>query len=156
MPFCNNCGKEVKEGTKFCSGCGASLSDENESTLNQQHNTPGFPCPKCGSPIPNGSIACIKCGTLINQDSHKAAIIIGYIVTILSTLLIPFAGIIVSIIFAIYLGTRNNKNVRKHGIIMIIIAVIIFIIMLIISYISYMNSLDYYMTHNYNYNNYYY
>ena len=134
MPFCNNCGKEVKEGTKFCPDCGNSLTDENETINNQQNNTVGVPCPKCGSIIPNGNIACINCGTLLNQESHKAVIIIGYIATILATLLIPFAGIIVSVIFAIYLGTRNNKSVRKHGIIMIVIAVVLFIILLIISY----------------------
>lgn len=151
MPFCNNCGKEVKEGTKFCPDCGNSLTDENETINNQQNNTVGVPCPKCGSIIPNGNIACINCGTLLNQESHKAVIIIGYIATILATLLIPFAGIIVSVIFAIYLGTRNNKSVRKHGIIMIVIAVVLFIILLIISYSMYVNSLDYRMTHGYYY-----
>ena len=149
MPFCNNCGKEVKEGTKFCPDCGNSLTDENETINNQQNNTVGVPCPKCGSIIPNGNIACINCGTLLNQESHKAVIIIGYIATILATLLIPFAGIIVSVIFAIYLGTRNNKSVRKHGIIMIVIAVVLFIILLIISYSMYVNSLEYKMTHYY-------
>jgi len=156
MPFCHNCGKEVKEGKKFCSGCGASLTDETPTSNTQQNNISGNPCPKCGSIIPFGNVACIQCGTIINQESHKAVIIIGYIATILATLLIPFAGIIVSVVFAIYLGTRDNKSVRKHGIFMIIIAIILFIILIVISYINYTNSLDYYMTHNYNYNNYYY
>ena len=49
MSFCSNCGNKVKEGTKFCSKCGASLSNESES-INNQHNTNlKIPCPKCSS-----------------------------------------------------------------------------------------------------------
>lgn len=153
MPFCSNCGSEVKDNTKFCPECGNSLNHEVESINSQQNNATGTLCPKCGSLIPEGNVACINCGTVLNQESHKTVIILGYIATIISTLLLPFAGIIVSVIFAIYLGTRDNKSVRKHGIIMILLAVVLIIIIFIISYIAYMNSLEYAMSR---YNSYYY
>lgn len=146
MPYCNNCGKEVKEGTKFCSGCGASLSDEEESANTRQNTVnSGTPCPKCGSLIPFGNVACTNCGSLLNPDKHTAAIVIGYICSIF----IPIFGII----FGIYLLTRPNKDVHKHGIIMIILAVAMIIIWwLFFSYMAYQSRMSYY--NNY-YNSYY-
>ena len=32
---CKNCGKEVKEGTKFCTDCGAPVQPEPQATYNQ-------------------------------------------------------------------------------------------------------------------------
>ena len=146
MPFCNNCGKEVKEGTKFCSGCGASLSDEEESANTRQNTVnSGTPCPKCGSLIPFGNVACTNCGSLLNPNKHTAAIVIGY----LCSIFIPIFGII----FGIYLLTRPNKDVHKHGIIMIILAVAMIIIWwLFFSYMAYQSRMSYY--NNY-YNSYY-
>lgn len=141
MVFCNKCGKEVKEGTKFCPDCGNQLTGGNESKNPQQNTTIKISCPKCGSLIPNGSISCDKCGTPLNQDSYKNIVIIGYIVTIISTLIIPILGIIISIIFALYLGTREDKSVRKHGVIMVVLAIAIFVIYFVVTYLMYMNSL---------------
>lgn len=141
MVFCNKCGKEVKEGTKFCPDCGNQLTGENGSKNPQQNTTIKISCPKCGSLIPNGSISCDKCGTPLNQDSYKNIVIIGYIVTIISTLIIPILGIIISIIFALYLGTREDKSVRKHGVIMVVLAIAIFVIYFVVTYLMYMNSL---------------
>lgn len=36
--FCNNCGKELPEGTKFCSGCGASQGGVAEQSVNLAAN----------------------------------------------------------------------------------------------------------------------
>ena len=153
MPFCNNCGKEVKEGTKFCSGCGASLTGETPSSNTHQNNISGTPCPQCGSIVPFGNAACTKCGSLLNPDKHTTAIVLGYICSIF----IPLFGII----FGIYLLTRPNKEVHKHGIIMIILSVVMVVIWwLIFSYMAYTRSMSYYNNyHNgynsYDYNNYY-
>ena len=151
MPFCHNCGKEVKEGTKFCSGCGASLSDEPQSSNTQQDNVSGTICPKCGSIVPFGSVACTNCGSLLNQDKHTAAIVLGYICSVF----LPLFGII----FGIYLLTRPNKGVHKHGIIMIVLAIVMAIIWwLFFSYMAYTSRMSYYNKpyyHNSYYNSYY-
>ena len=134
MPFCNNCGKEVKEGSRFCTGCGASLTDEIKSTNTQNS---GIPCPKCGSLIPFGNVACTNCGNMLNPDKHTAAIVLGYICSIF----IPLFGII----FGIYLLTRPNKDVHKHGIIMIILSIVMIIIgWLFFSYMAYQSRMSYY------------
>lgn len=153
MPFCNNCGQEVKEGAKFCSGCGASLTGETPSSNTQQNNISGTPCPQCGSIVPFGNVACTKCGSLLNPDKHTTAIVLGYICSIF----IPLFGII----FGIYLLTRPNKDVHKHGIIMIILSVVMVVIWwLIFSYMAYTRSMSYYNNYyngynSYGYNNYY-
>ena len=90
MPFCKNCGKEVNENAKFCSGCGASLTGETPSSNPQQNSTAGTPCPKCGSIIPLGNVACTNCGSLLNPDKHTTAIVLGYICSVF----LPLFGII--------------------------------------------------------------
>ena len=137
MPFCSNCGKEIKEGTKFCPGCGVSITDETETTNNQQNNNFTIACSKCGTLVPVGNIVCTNCGSPLNPEKHTAAIVIGYI----GSIFLPIIGII----FGIYLLTRNNKDVHKHGIIMIIIAIVIVIIYYFyFSYMAYVNSMRYY------------
>ncbi len=153
MPFCNNCGQEVKDGAKFCSGCGASLTGETPSSNTHQNNISGTPCPQCGSIVPFGNAACTNCGSLLNPDKHTTAIVLGYICSIF----IPLFGII----FGIYLLTRPNKDVHKHGIIMIILSVVMVVIWwLIFSYMAYTRSMSYYNNYyngynSYGYNNYY-
>ena len=150
MPFCDKCGKQVKPGTKFCSGCGNPLTGENKTENSQQTTTGGIPCPKCGSLIPNGNIACTKCGNLLNQDKHTTAIVIGYICSVF----LPLFGII----FGIYLLTRPNKDVHKHGIIMIVLAIVMVIIWwLVFSYMAYTSRMSYYNNYynSYGYNDYY-
>lgn len=148
MPFCNNCGKEVKKEAKFCPGCGASLTGETPSPNAQKNNAATTPCPKCGSPVPVGNIACTNCGSLLNPDKHTTAIALGYICSIV----LPLFGII----FGIYLLTRPNKDVHKHGIIMIILSVVMtFIWWLVFSYIEYQNRMNYYNSYLNSYNNYY-
>ena len=147
MLFCKNCGEEIKEGAKFCSRCGNPLTDKTPKSTNRQNNITGTPCPKCGSLVPLGNIACTKCGSLLNPDKHTAAIVLGYICSIF----IPLLGII----FGIYLLTRPNKDVHKHGIIMIILSIIMgFILWLFISYMAYSNSMHYYNNYYNSYNRY--
>ncbi len=53
---------------------------------------------------------------------------------------------LVGIIIGIYLLTRENKDVHKHGIIMIALAIVISIIVFILffSYMSYVSRMSYY------------
>ena len=131
MPYCSNCGKEIKEDSKFCPHCGEGVKQKTPET------TSGIICPKCGSTIPFGSTVCVKCGNSLNQDTHTAAIVIGYICSIF----LPLFGIIIGI----YLLTRPNKDVHKHGIIMIVLAIILAIVYYMwFSYMAYVNSMRYY------------
>lgn len=34
--FCENCGKELREGVKFCSSCGAAIQNETEESIDHQ------------------------------------------------------------------------------------------------------------------------
>lgn len=141
MPYCKNCGNKLENSAKFCPKCGSSVNDET-SPNTQQNTNSGINCPKCGSLIPFGNVACSNCGNLLYQDSHTTAIILGYICSIF----IPLFGII----FAIYLLTRPNTDVRKHGIIMIIISIAIMIIAYFwFSYMAYVNSLRSYRYYYY-------
>ena len=143
MPFCHNCGCNVGDGAKFCPECGTPLPENAQQTDSHASNvTSGIPCAKCGSVIPLGAMTCPACGSPLNGEKHTAAIVLGYIATVLCTLVFSPLGIIVAIIFAIYLGTRDNRKVRKHGIIMIILAIVIAIIMLAISYFAYMSYIN--------------
>lgn len=143
MTYCNNCGKEVKDTARFCPACGASLDEDAPSPDNQNDNVSGTPCPQCGSIVPFGNVACTNCGSMLNPEKHTAAIVIGYICSIF----IPIIGIIIGI----YLLTRLNRDVHKHGVIMIVLAIVlsIIVVMMFFSYMSYVNSMSYYNSYYY-------
>ena len=143
MPFCSNCGNEVKENTKFCPKCGNSMNGDNQSQTGQ-NNTSGIICSKCGSTVPFANTVCLKCGTPINQESHTAAIVIGYLGTIFGALLIPIIGLIIGFVSGIYLLTKQGKSTKIHGVIIIVITIIIALIwMSYMSYVSRLNSFYY-------------
>jgi hypothetical protein len=54
MPFCSNCGKELKTGAKFCNKCGAQMSVAD----------PGA-CPVCLKPVTGNEKFCVHCGASI-------------------------------------------------------------------------------------------
>lgn len=146
--FCTQCGKEVSEDANFCDKCGNSFDssvsnqqNSNQENSNFQPNQPKGPCVKCGSLTSYNSNICDACGEVNPhrpKESHTAAIVLGYIFSFLSPL--------IGIIFAIYLLTRENEDVKKHGIIQLVIAIIIGIIFisLYLSWLSYLNSYSYY------------
>jgi len=59
--FCLNCGKELPEDAKFCSGCGKQIEAKKEETINK-----GSVCSSCGEKLIQGNKFCFKCGTAIN------------------------------------------------------------------------------------------
>ena len=152
--FCLNCGeKQDNESSKFCPNCGANLSVNSDKTkVNKSNNS--IKCMYCGSDIPIGSDKCFKCGKYLNpaaNEKHTAVIVIGYICSF-----IPFVSLI-SFILGIYLLTRPNKEVHKHGIIIIVLTIIVAIIAvaLWIDYINYVNAVKSYSYYD-SYDSYYY
>lgn len=95
--FCPKCGEKLVDEAKFCKNCGASL----EGIPNPQQNTNNNPVP-------------------VVENDHNLAIIVGYILAILT----PLFGFIA----AIYLLTRNSANAKKHGKYIIIVALIVWFI----------------------------
>ncbi len=137
---CPQCGSTSDDQYGFCIKCGWEFTKV-DPTQN--------PCPLCGHENPDEADFCVKCGTPLvfkNQFSEtqgnvspiiikkevvgtpskqngwiKWIIILGYIFSIL--------GGLVGLILAIYLVTRKDPAVRKHGIIQL--AIFAFYIVLI-------------------------
>lgn len=55
--LCNNCKKEIRDGSKFCKFCGQNLEKETE---------PSF-CTSCGKQTKNNSLFCKHCGTFVGN-----------------------------------------------------------------------------------------
>lgn len=68
MNYCSTCGKELKQGAKFCSGCGKKIVVEEK----QEITPPPVPntikdgeihkCPSCGEKLPYDALICSRCG----------------------------------------------------------------------------------------------
>ncbi|WP_407393179.1 zinc-ribbon domain-containing protein [Methanobrevibacter sp.] len=138
---CPQCGSTCDDQYGFCIKCGF----EFENIIHQEHQ-----CPLCGFENPEEADFCVKCGTPLlfkNQFiAHKTGanpviikkttvgnatsstsgwmkwlVIFGYIFSVLGGLL--------GLIIAIYLITRKDATLRKHGIIQL--AIFAFYIVLI-------------------------
>lgn len=48
--YCPNCGKEIQDGSQFCSSCGSKI------VLPRSH------CPNCGADIHENTEICLSCG----------------------------------------------------------------------------------------------
>ena len=48
--YCSNCGKEIQDGSQFCSSCGSKI------VLPRSH------CPNCGADIHENTEICLSCG----------------------------------------------------------------------------------------------
>ncbi|HBR01460.1 MAG TPA: hypothetical protein DD738_02490 [Ruminiclostridium sp.] len=66
--FCIKCGAALREGAKFCSGCGTPVQAKQKMKKTQQES-----CIKCGVPLKKGAKFCIKCGEPI-ATGEKAAV----------------------------------------------------------------------------------
>lgn len=120
--FCDKCGHELKnENARFCDKCGAEVKTRNSQAGNAQGVMTA--CPHCGQATPMGLDKCENCGSTL--EDNTAAVIIGYIIT----LLLPLLGLIP----AIYLLTRKNGKARTQGVFLIGIIILMIILNLIFS-----------------------
>lgn len=62
--YCQNCGSNIKPGTKFCPECGTKV----ESEIPQEENDVKF-CPNCGEKIDHSEGFCQNCGTNLNSPA---------------------------------------------------------------------------------------
>lgn len=98
-------------------------------------------CDECGAELKDNSKFCDKCGSSIEKKEYIPFIITGYVFSIFSyvcPLNIGYSYIgfilgttipsIIGIAIGIFLLTRNNKDVHKHGILIIIIGIIYLLI----------------------------
>ena len=69
MRQCPKCGKELKDGQKFCRNCGTPVVAKSQpASPNQQTNV----CAKCGNPLKPGQKFCMKCGTRVTNVQNPA------------------------------------------------------------------------------------
>lgn len=61
MAFCTNCGKQIKEGAKFCNECGAPV-DGNYSQRKTTYEGEIHKCPNCGEILNSFITNCPACG----------------------------------------------------------------------------------------------
>ena len=64
MPVCASCGRENREGRKFCVDCGQSLAVE-------------LTCAACGAPYEPGERFCGECGTALATTPEPAAAVVA-------------------------------------------------------------------------------
>ena len=72
MAFCSNCGQQLAEGAKFCSGCGAAIGNAGgtysngvKTNLNQRkisYDGEILKCPNCGEILNSFTTNCPACG----------------------------------------------------------------------------------------------
>ncbi len=83
---CPMCGTMVPDGTKSCSGCGITFTNEWEHAVGEKYSSSQesedghlyneekstlFICPECGSLVSDGSTKCPNCGVLFDDDEDE-------------------------------------------------------------------------------------
>lgn len=70
MIVCPKCGKELADGTKFCSKCGEKLAAPAPAPEKKAEET--VTCPKCGKQVKAGVKFCMSCGAPLSAEAQKA------------------------------------------------------------------------------------
>lgn len=77
MPFCVNCGQEIKEGTKFCTNCGSAvvphIKPEN-SERKTFYDGEIRKCPSCGEVINSFMVNCPACGYELRGSTATSSV----------------------------------------------------------------------------------
>lgn len=76
MPFCMNCGQQLPERAKFCSGCGTAMGEVKSEETQRQQEWAGniIKCPSCGEDIPSFTAICPACGHEISSAKVSSAL----------------------------------------------------------------------------------
>ena len=65
MPFCSNCGKEIENNARFCSGCGSPQNTtpaDNQGQRKIKFEGEVHKCPQCGEVLDSFTTVCPSCG----------------------------------------------------------------------------------------------
>lgn len=125
---CKNCGKEVKEGTKFCTDCGAPVQPEPQAT----YSRPNYQQPPQQQYQQQYAQPYQQYNQPYQANNSAPVTSVGKYVLwiILST--IPTAGFIIMIVFALDKTDKNRANFGKAMLITQVCGIAVGIITLIV------------------------
>ena len=102
--FCNQCGNNVKEGTKFCNECGNLMQEATEPILKF--------CNECGNRTKEGQSFCTKCGKSLNNRVDRPAPKIEAPIrkkkSLMPFLIIP--ALVIFFIAAVFIGFKLKSD----------------------------------------------
>lgn len=125
---CKNCGKEVKEGTKFCTDCGAPVQPEPQATYNQ----PNYQQPPQQQYQQQYAQPYQQYNQPYQANNSAPVTSVGKYVLWLILSTIPTAGFIIMIVFALDKTDKNRANFGKAMLITQICGIAVGIITLIV------------------------
>lgn len=125
---CKNCGKEVKEGTKFCTDCGAPVQPEPQATYNQ----PNYQQPPQQQYQQQYAQPYQQYNQPYQANNSAPVTSVGkYVLWIILSAMYP-AGFIILIVFALDKTDKNRSNFAKAMLITQVCATVMSIIVLIV------------------------
>ena len=78
MAFCQNCGKELAEGARFCDGCGKAVGAATEEGAKRSQKFLGggvqYKCPSCGAVVSRTTRKCPDCGYKIDFQAQSKSV----------------------------------------------------------------------------------
>lgn len=125
---CKNCGKEVKEGTKFCTDCGAPVQPEPQAT----YSRPNYQQPPQQQYQQQYAQPYQQYNQPYQANNSAPVTSVGKYVLWLILSTIPTAGFIIMIVFALDKTDKNRANFGKAMLITQICGIAVGIITLIV------------------------
>lgn len=125
---CKNCGKEVKEGTKFCTDCGAPVQPEPQAT----YSRPNYQQPPQQQYQQQYAQPYQQYNQPYQANNSAPVTSVGKYILWLILSAIPTAGFIIMIVFALDKTDKNRANFGKAMLITQICGIAVGIITLIV------------------------
>lgn len=125
---CKNCGKEVKEGTKFCTDCGAPVQPEPQAT----YSRPNYQQPPQQQYQQQYAQPYQQYNQPYQANNSAPVTSVGKYILWLILSTIPTAGFIIMIVFALDKTDKNRANFGKAMLITQVCGIAVGIITLIV------------------------
>ena len=124
--YCKNCGTFLKDGTRFCTNCGAAVNSENRATGYETRNRAPAYDAAYRAPAYNPPVTVIQQTPSYDPPLSPWAYF-GY--SLLYA--IPFVGLVLLIIHSFSDANINRKNfARSHWCALLVVMAIVFILVL--------------------------